>query len=105
MSPEELLEKMARAAAQKGYFLHADRSHCLETAKSLLYNKNKYGYMCCPCRLASDDIKQDADIICPCRYRDADIREYGACLCSFFVSEEHKDDLEFFPVLDDRREG
>ena len=104
MLPEELLEKLEKAAAHKGYFLHADREHCLETVESLLFNKKKYGYMCCPCRLASSDIKKDADIVCPCRYRDQDIAEYGACMCAFFVSAEHKDDPEFFPVIDDRRE-
>ena len=67
-----------KAAAAKGYCLHANREHCLATAESLLANKERYGYMCCPCRLACEDAKADRDIICPCTYRDADIAEYGA---------------------------
>ena len=104
MTPEELLEKLEASAAAKGYYLHADREHCLGTAESLLANKERYGYMCCPCRLACSDKKADADIICPCTYRDADIEEYGACFCSFYVSEEHKDDLDFFPEVEERRD-
>ena len=104
MTPEELLEKLARCAAPKGYYLHADRDHCLGTAESLLANKERYGYMCCPCRLACNDRKTDSDIICPCVYRDEDIREYGACMCSFYVSEEHKDDPDFFPEVEERRD-
>ena len=38
MTPEELLEKLAKCAAPKGYYLHADREHCLGTAESLLAN-------------------------------------------------------------------
>ena len=52
MTPEQLLEHLARSAATKGYYLHADHDHCLGTAESLLANKERYGYMCCPCRLA-----------------------------------------------------
>ena len=104
MTPEQLLECLAKAAEQKGYFLHADREHCLGTAESLLANKQRYGYMCCPCRLACSDKQQDNDIICPCTYRDADIEEYGACFCSFYVSKEHKDDPDFFPEVEERRD-
>ena len=43
MTPEELLEKLAKAAAVKGYHLHADRDFCLGTAESLLANKERYG--------------------------------------------------------------
>lgn len=104
MTPEQLLEHLAKAAAAKGLYLHADHDHCLGTAESLLANKERYGYMCCPCRLACSDKQQDSDIICPCIYRDADIAEYGACFCSFYVSEEHKDDPDFFPEVEERRD-
>ena len=62
MTPEELLEKLAKAAAIKGYHLHADHEFCLGTAESLIANKERYGYMCCPCRLACDDKKVDSEI-------------------------------------------
>ena len=36
MTPEKLLEALGKAAAAKGYCLHANREHCLATAESLL---------------------------------------------------------------------
>ncbi len=104
MEPDKLLEMLGRAAAKKGYCLHADREHCLGTAEGLIANRERYGYMCCPCRLASEDKETDRDIICPCQYRDADIAEYGACYCSFYVSQEHRDDPDFFPDIPERRD-
>ena len=77
MTPQSLLKVLKATAEQKGYFLHADEEHCLATAEGLLENKERYGYLCCPCRLATSRDK-DRDIICPCAYRDEDIREYGA---------------------------
>ncbi len=103
MTPTQLLDLLKNNFESKGFYLHADKEHCLETAESLIENKARYGYMCCPCRLAKNDVKLDADIICPCKYMALDIKESGACLCVFFVSEEHKDDLDFFPEIDDRR--
>ena len=44
MTPEQLLDCLAKGAAAKGYYLHADHEHCLGTAESLLANKERYGY-------------------------------------------------------------
>ena len=51
-------------------------------------NKERYGYMVCPCRLASGDREGDKDIICPCVYREPDVEEYGSCYCNLYVSQE-----------------
>ena len=49
MTPEELLEKLEKAAALKGYYLNADREFCIGTAESLIANKERYGdYTCGP---------------------------------------------------------
>lgn len=104
MTPEQLLDILAKNALAKGYYLHANHEHCLSTAESLLINKKRYGYMCCPCRLACLDKQKDSDISCPCAYRDADIAQYGACFCCFYVSKEHKDDPYFFPEVEERRD-
>ncbi|MEE8400118.1 MAG: ferredoxin-thioredoxin reductase catalytic domain-containing protein [Desulfobacterales bacterium] len=58
-----------------------------ELLDALLINKDRYGYMACPCRLASDDRESDRDIICPCQYRAPDVEEYGSCYCNLYVSE------------------
>ncbi|MBS5048962.1 MAG: ferredoxin:thioredoxin reductase [Desulfovibrionaceae bacterium] len=103
MTPEALLEALRASEEPKGYYLHADVGHCLETAESLLDNKARYGYLCCPCRLPCENETKDADIVCPCEYRDADVAEYGACYCTLFVSAEHRDDPDFYPEVDERR--
>lgn len=103
MTPEALLEALRASEEPKGFYLHADAEHCLETAASLLDNLEKYGYMCCPCRLATCCQDKDADMVCPCLYRDEDVRDFGACYCTLFVSAEHKDDPNFFPEIDERR--
>ena len=56
--------------------------------EGLLINKERYGYMCCPCRLAARDREADRDIICPCDYREPDVKEYGSCYCNLYVSKE-----------------
>jgi ferredoxin-thioredoxin reductase catalytic subunit len=72
----------------KGYYFNSDRDRAMELLEGLLVNKHRYGYMCCPCRLASGDREQDADIICPCAYREADVKEYGSCYCNLYVSDD-----------------
>jgi ferredoxin-thioredoxin reductase catalytic subunit len=60
----------------------------MDLMEALIKNKERYGYMVCPCRLASGERAKDADIICPCAYREADVAEYGSCYCNLYVSEE-----------------
>jgi len=76
---EKLYETLKRLQEAKGYYFNKDRENVNDLLASLLENKKRYGYMCCPCRLASGDREWDRDIICPCAYRDEDIREYGRC--------------------------
>ena len=64
----------------------------MELLEGLLTNKERYGYMCCPCRLASGDRMADRDIICPCDYREPDVAEYGACYCALYVTKEWNED-------------
>ncbi len=79
--------KLKTEGESGGYFLNPDIEVTKELVKGLLINEKRYGYMACPCRLASGDKAQDLDIICPCDYRDADVSEYGTCYCSLYVSQ------------------
>ena len=76
---EELYERLKRVNEAKGYYFNKNQELAMGLLEGLLTNKERYGYMCCPCRLASGDREWDRDIICPCAYRDEDIREYGRC--------------------------
>jgi len=91
MTPEKLYEQLRSVQEPKGYFFNTDRELVFDLLSALLTNKERYGYMCCPCRLASGDRENDRDILCPCTYREADVAEYGSCYCALYVSKEWND--------------
>ncbi|ACL04614.1 MULTISPECIES: ferredoxin-thioredoxin reductase catalytic domain-containing protein [Desulfatibacillum] len=88
MNAEELYEKLRKLQEPKGYFFNKDKALVMELLEGLLENKERYGYMCCPCRLAANDKDADKDIICPCKYREPDVQEFGSCYCNLYVSKE-----------------
>ncbi|HVO65334.1 MAG TPA: ferredoxin-thioredoxin reductase catalytic domain-containing protein [Syntrophales bacterium] len=93
MTEEEKLYEMLRKLQEpKGYFFSRDKEWVLDIIRGLLTNKERYGYMSCPCRLASGDREKDKDIICPCVYRTPDVKEYGSCYCNLYVSKEWNED-------------
>ena len=79
MTAEQLYESLRKIHEPHGYFFNRDREKVFDLLHSLLLNRERYGYMCCPCRLASGNREWDRDIICPCTYRDQDVQEYGRC--------------------------
>ena len=85
---EKLYEILKKVQEPKGYFFNKDRARVFDLLEALLLNKSRYGYMCCPCRLASGDKEKDRDIICPCVYRVADVEEFGSCYCNLYVSSD-----------------
>jgi len=88
MTVEQLYENLKKIQEPKGYFFNRDREQVTGILEGLLTNRERYGYMCCPCRLASGDREKDRDIICPCLYREADVAEYGSCYCGLYVSQD-----------------
>jgi ferredoxin-thioredoxin reductase catalytic subunit/glutaredoxin len=85
---DNLFDTLKKIHEPKGYQFNADRERTFELLRALLINKSRYGYMACPCRLASGDREKDKDIICPCVYRAPDVEEFGSCYCSLYVSPE-----------------
>jgi len=85
---EQLFEMLKKIQEPKGYYFNRDKQRVFELLEALLVNKNRYGYMSCPCRLASGQRERDKDIICPCVYRAPDVEEYGSCYCNLYVSED-----------------
>jgi ferredoxin-thioredoxin reductase catalytic chain len=92
MNAEQLYEFLKKSQEPKGFFFNKDRARVLELLESLLINKQRYGYMACPCRLAANDRQWDRDIICPCAYSPTDIAEFGSCYCGLYVSGEWNED-------------
>jgi ferredoxin-thioredoxin reductase catalytic subunit len=100
---DQVYERLKKYAESTGYYLNPDTNFTKELIKSLLINQKRYGYWACPCRLASGNRKEDADIICPCDYRDPDIKEYGACYCALYVSKGIKDGIKQAEPIPERR--
>jgi ferredoxin-thioredoxin reductase catalytic subunit len=88
MKANELYEMLKKVQEPRGYYFSSDRERVFDLLEGLLLNKERYGYMCCPCRLASGDRDRDKDITCPCVYRVPDVKEYGSCYCNLYVSKE-----------------
>jgi len=91
MNVDQLYEMLKKAQEQKGYHFNKDKTKVFQLLEALLTNKDRYGYMSCPCRLSSEDREWDKDIICPCVYRTLDVEEYGSCYCNLYVSEAWND--------------
>jgi ferredoxin-thioredoxin reductase catalytic subunit len=85
---DDLFDRLEKINKPKGFLFNIDRERTFELLRSLLINKDRYGYTACPCRLASGSRERDRDIICPCDYREPDVAEYGSCYCGLYVSED-----------------
>jgi ferredoxin-thioredoxin reductase catalytic subunit len=88
MEVEKFYEMLKKTQEPQGYYFNKDKERVFELLEALMINKDRYGYMSCPCRLASGRREQDKDILCPCVYRKADWKEYGSCYCNLYVSKE-----------------
>ncbi|HXX56842.1 MAG TPA: ferredoxin-thioredoxin reductase catalytic domain-containing protein [Thermodesulfovibrionales bacterium] len=100
---EKLYEMLRKLQEPKGYLFNKDRETVFDLLDGLLVNKGRYGYMSCPCRLATGDYEKDKDIICPCIYRKPDVEEYGSCYCYLYVSKEWNDEKISHAYVPERR--
>jgi len=98
-----LFERLDREAERSGYHLNPDRAFTLGLMEGLLANEARYGYLACPCRLASGVREEDLDIVCPCDYRDPDLSDFGTCYCALYVSREVKEGRKKALRIRDRR--
>jgi len=87
MNVETLFDKLKKVQEAKGYYFNTEKERVMDLLEALITNKDRYGYMVCPCRLAAGDREKDRDIICPCDYREPDVQEYGSCYCNLYVSK------------------
>ncbi|MEN6623259.1 MAG: ferredoxin-thioredoxin reductase catalytic domain-containing protein [Smithella sp.] len=103
MKTVELYEMLKKVQEPKGYFFNKDKDWVLSILQDLLTNKERYGYMSCPCRLATGVREKDRDIICPCVYRPEDVKEYGSCYCNLYVSQEWNEEKIEHKYVPERR--
>ncbi len=85
---KKLYRRLYDEAEAGGYHLNPDHAFTMDLIEGLLVNDRRYGYMSCPCRLASGVTAEDLDIICPCDYRDPDLNDHDACYCALYVSQK-----------------
>ncbi len=88
MEVEKLYEMLRDTQEKKGYFFNRDKKRVFELLEALVTNKERYGYMSCPCRLSLGEREKDRDILCPCEYRSPDVEEFGSCYCNLYVSKD-----------------
>lgn len=103
MDSQELYEALKKVQEPKGYFFNTDHKRVLELLDALLVNKKRYGYMACPCRLATGIRENDKDILCPCVYREPDVEEFGSCYCNLYVSKEWNEEKIPHEYVPERR--
>lgn len=103
MDAKQLFENLKKIQEPKGYYFNADMDMTMPLLESLLTNKERFGYMACPCRLANGELEADKDIICPCTYREDDVKEFGACFCALYVSKEYNEGTIEKQVVPERR--
>ncbi len=84
----QLYETLRNIQETKGYFFNQNTEQVQALLQGLITNRERYGYMSCPCRLASEEREKDRDIICPCAYRKEDVAQYGSCYCGLYVSSD-----------------
>ena len=103
-TPQSLYALLRPIQEAKGYYFNTDLENMtLPLLESLLVNKERYGYMACPCRLANGKRELDQDIICPCTYREPDVVEFGAYYCGLYVSRTVSEDDGETPEVPERR--
>ena len=102
---DELHDMLRRVQEPKGYFFNRDTEKTFQLLRALLTNRERYGYMACPCRLATGERELDKDIICPCVYREPDVEEYGSCYCNLYVSKAWNDGSMERHLVPERRSG
>ncbi|MBW2593158.1 MAG: ferredoxin:thioredoxin reductase [Deltaproteobacteria bacterium] len=103
MDANKLYENLKKVQEPKGYYFNRNMDTVMELLEALLVNKERYGYMACPCRLACGDRDSDRDIICPCVYRKPDVAEYGSCYCNLYVSKEWNEEKIEHEYVPERR--
>jgi len=104
MNPvEDLYARLKKHQEPKGLFFNKDREMVMQLLESLLINKERFGYMSCPCRLGSGTYELDRDILCPCVYSKQDIQEYGSCFCGLYVSRDWNEDRIPHAAVPERR--
>ena len=64
---DRLMQDLAEEAEAGGYHLNPDEGFTRDLVRGLVANRERYGYISCPCRLASGDREDDLPLMMPRR--------------------------------------
>lgn len=103
MKVKQLYKGLKKSQEAKNIYFNKDKGLVFKLLNSLLLNKDRYGYMACPCRLASGEREKDKDITCPCEYRGPDLEKFGSCYCGLYISPTLYHDKTNPPYVPERR--
>lgn len=82
---EKLLKEYKDYAKKNGFRLNPDKKIARNLVKALIDREEEYSKRYCPCRLVTEDKKENGKIVCPCIYHKKEIEEQGHCHCFLFV--------------------
>ena len=105
METTEGMKEYVKMVSQKNkWILNKNQDAFEDLINGLVYNKKKYGYQSCPCRLASGYRELDRDLICPCDYASDDVKEFGACYCNLYLQSDYYETInKEFVIVPERR--
>jgi len=104
LNAETLYKALKDVQEKKGYYFNPKlEDMTFPILEQLLVNKERYGYLLCPCRLTSGSKEADKDLLCPCDYREPDVAEFGACYCGLYLSKAEAENHTREIVVPERR--
>lgn len=104
LTAEALYLALKNVQEKKGYYFNPNLAGMtFPILEQLLVNKQRYGYLLCPCRLTSGSKELDEDLLCPCDYREPDVAEFGSCYCGLYLSKEEAENHQEEIVVPERR--
>lgn len=65
---KKIIKEYENFSKENGFRLNPNKKLVNFLIKALLENKRKYGKRYCPCRVITDDPKENNRSICPCEY-------------------------------------
>lgn len=98
---DDLKEYMVPFVARLGYKLNTDTEFVDMVLESELEVLEATGDVYCPCRVRTDDPKEDLKIICPCiPFHMDEFAKMQKCWCGLFIRTDVEDGSELHGVIE-----
>jgi nitrite reductase/ring-hydroxylating ferredoxin subunit/ferredoxin-thioredoxin reductase catalytic subunit len=103
---EDLKAYMGPFAATLGYVFNTETEFVDEVLASELEILEQTGDVYCPCRVRTDDPKEDVKIICPCiPFHLEQFAAIRKCWCGLFIRTDVEDGAELLGVIEEPEAG